>query len=158
MSCISSPYKPYPSQFFLHQQFCYSHKISSQHHTYNLPPMFLEWLEIGKLYFAKSTIYNILLISFFWHPILSLTPGAVFQIQFFISSLILSYTTGSTQQLSGMSLPPLLASIHLLNTPATMNLRRAQNDQTLADSQYTVTVYIHHLSFSLTMSEVPRSP
>ena len=69
---------------------------------------------------------HLLLICFLWQPCVSLTPGAWLQIQLFISSLILSYTTGSRQQDSGVSEPSgvedVVWNLHLLNTPATMYL------------------------------------
>ena len=86
--------------------------------------------------FFNCSLNNILLISFFLHPELSLTPGAFSQIHCLISSLILWYTTGSLQQpgmfssldstglLSSLWLvPESLWNLHLLNTPATIILK-----------------------------------
>ena len=109
---------------------------------------------------------NVSKTSFLGHPKLSLTPGACSQIQDLISSLTLSYTTGSAQQLSGTT--SAWARIHLLKTPATVYLKiiRACYCQT---GTYVPTPthppvwpclgnILVYLLFSLNIREVPLSP
>ena len=74
---------------------------------------------------------------FFGQPWDSLTPGAVSQIHFFISSLILSYITGSAQH-------PEDVFTHVLKTPAAMYLARQKKLSNLVVNT-TMFVYCHHI-------------
>ena len=105
--------------------------------------------------------FQIIRMIFLGHPMLSLTPGAVFRIQCFISSSTLWYTTGSRQQFPGVVGSGSLAAgcSHLLKTAATVYLCQfGFLPPWVSFLWWKGKMCKIYLSFSFTMRGVPLSP